>query len=813
MAIPADPLLASQWHLIQSVAGLFDLNVAGAWALGYGGAGTRTVVIDDAFDYTHGDLAPNYDLVTDFDFEFNITDAFGTAGEAHGTAVSGIIGADDNGTGAVGVAFDTQLVGYATAGFISDAWLQDVRDAIHHAAVTALGDVANISQGIANDANSEWGIGYNALRFDEIETSIATATTSGRGGLGMTIVKSAGNSRNDNYDVNADDWTNDTRQVVVAAVDQDGFVSSYSSYGSALLVSAFGTPGEVFTTDRVGAAGYNGTDFTSGFNGTSAAAPMVAGVVALMYDANPNLGWRDVQEILAYSARHVGSAIGGTMAGAERYQWQWNHATDWNGGAMHFSNDYGYGLVDATAAVLLAETWLDTDLASTTANQFSNAIDMLNVATIIPDGNATGLTFNGNAIFDDDVERVTVQLTFASTFTADLELYVISPDGTVSELINDVGGASDFNGTWTFETQAFRGERAAGNWQVRVVDSYGGDTLSVSDIVVRTFGRADAGDRYVFTDEYATFGGVAGHDTVIDTNGGTDAINASAVTSNSIIDLTAGASSTIAGQIMTIDASTLIENAYGGIGNDELWGNDLANRLVGGRGADLLDGRIGADTMLGGDGADIYWVDDVGDVVDESTALSSDIDVVNASVSFDMNAGIAALGAVENLKLLGLADLNGTGNSQNNAISGNKAKNILDGVDGDDVLRGLSGKDTLRGGLGQDTMFGGQGKDVFDFDDILSSTVAAPGRDLIMGFRAGKDRIDLTDIDARMTPAGDQKFKFIGDDGFHGKEGELRFKFKGNETVISGDIDGDGVADFAIALQKHRDLDAGDFML
>ena len=97
------------------------------------------------------------------------------------------------------------------------------------------------------------------LRFDEIEASIGTAVSSGRGGLGMTIVKSAGNSRADNYDVNADDWTNDTRQVVVAAVDQNGFVSNYSSYGSALLVSAFGTPGEVVTPDRIGAAGYNAT--------------------------------------------------------------------------------------------------------------------------------------------------------------------------------------------------------------------------------------------------------------------------------------------------------------------------------------------------------------------------------------------------------------------------------------------------------------------------------------------------------------------------------------------------------------------------
>ena len=184
MAVPTDPLLATQWHLNQTIFGLLDLNVLGAWQLGYTGAGTRTVVIDDGFDYTHSDLAPNYDTGLDFDWDANNNgdgvndfDPFGQSFDAHGTAVAGIIGADDNGTGAVGVAFDTSLIGYRIHGFINDGWLQDIRDSIHHAAVSAGADVTNISQGIANDENSEFGVGYNSVRFDEIETSIGTAPT------------------------------------------------------------------------------------------------------------------------------------------------------------------------------------------------------------------------------------------------------------------------------------------------------------------------------------------------------------------------------------------------------------------------------------------------------------------------------------------------------------------------------------------------------------------------------------------------------------------------------------------------------------
>ena len=88
---------------------------------------------------------------------------------------------------------------------------------------------------------------------------------------------------------------------------------------------------------------------------------MVSGVVALMLDANAGLGWRDVQNILAASARHTGSDSGDLGAEAahanENGEWFFNDAANWNGGGMHFSNDYGYGLVDAYAAVRMAEVW------------------------------------------------------------------------------------------------------------------------------------------------------------------------------------------------------------------------------------------------------------------------------------------------------------------------------------------------------------------------------------------------------------------------------------------------------------------------
>ncbi len=791
MPIPTDPVLSSQWHLRNLAAGQFDLNVTGVWnptqGLAYTGAGIRAFVLDSGIDYTHSDLAPNYSTFLDFDFETGANDAFGDASEAHGTAVAGLIGAAANGTGAVGVAYGTELVGYRTAQFISDAWLQDVRDGIHFFSTPGRnGDVMNISQGIANDDTSEFGVGYNAARFDEIEASIGDAVNDGRGGLGATIVKSAGNSRGDFYDVNADDWTNDTRQVVVAAVDRNGFVSSYSSYGAANLVSGFGSPpGQVVTTDRVGNAGYTAGDFTTTFNGTSAAAPMVTGVVSLMYDANGSLGWRDVQSILGASARHVGSAVGGGTAGSEFYAWGWNHASTWNGGGQHFSNDYGYGLVDALAAVRLAETWLlGGSVAGTTANEVQNSVDVLNATVVVPDANATGLTFSGNAFFDDYVDRVTVQMSFSTTFTGDLDLYLTSPDGTVSQLIDNAGGGNDYNGTWTFESQAFRGERAAGNWSVRVVDAFGGDTLTVSDIVIRTFGTSSSADRYVFTNEYSDYDGVAGHATVIsDANGGTDTVNAAAVSSASNIRLD--------GTLGSIDGVGVrfsnIENAIGGDGGDSINGSASANGLFGMRGNDTIGGGGGNDTLDGGDGNNSMGGGDGND---------------------------RQLGGVGNDTVF-----SGAGNDTALGGAGNDS---LVGGDGLDLLAGEAGNDVLGAGTGRDILQGGANQDRFDFN-LVSESVVGANCDVLQaggggsafdgaGGAAGGERIDLLDIDANVTAGGNQAFLFGGT----GK-GHVWCVNSGNVTQVFANVDNDVAAEFQLNILDLGVLasayNAGDFIL
>ena len=116
----------------------------------------------------------------------------------------------------------------------------------------------------------------------------------------------------------------------------------------------------------------------------------------------------------------------------------------------------------------------------------------------------------------------------------------------------------------------------------------------------------------------------------------------------------------------------------------------------------------------------------------------------------------------------------------------------LFGGAGNDYLDGGRGNDFLQGGLGLDTYFGGPGNDIFDFDATTESPKGAL-RDIILDFKRGQDRIDVSGIDAK-TGGVDDPFKFIGKKGFHDKAGELRFKGQ----KLQGDIDGNGSADFEV---------------
>jgi Ca2+-binding RTX toxin-like protein len=215
--------------------------------------------------------------------------------------------------------------------------------------------------------------------------------------------------------------------------------------------------------------------------------------------------------------------------------------------------------------------------------------------------------------------------------------------------------------------------------------------------------------------------------------------------------------------------------------------------------------------MTGGAGNDSYVVVDAGDVVVE--AADGGYDMVDASVDYTMGDN------VEMLNLIGTAMIDGTGNSLANTIVGGAGHNVIDGMGGNDVLNGGNGDDVLSGGDGDDKLFGGAGQDFLWGDagnDIIGYVRASDIQgDRVCGFHTG-DRIDLSKLDADTTSgATNEAFSFIGGAAFSGKAGELRAVAGGynGALIVTGDLNGDAVADFTFEVAKGGELFASDFML
>jgi subtilisin family serine protease len=586
--LASEPGAGNQWYLRNTgqgggVAGI-DINVVGAWDA-VTGRGVRIGVLDDGFDLAHPDLVAN--LAGGWDVLGNDPSPAAEGSDRHGTTVAGVIGADDNGAGLLGIAHDAQLFGFRV-GFGTSP-LSRFTDAMQRQAAM---DVSNHSWGFT----TRFGDDFASQGYAGFAGAVADAATLGRAGLGTVFVVAAGNGRAEGDSVNHHNFLNTQFAMAIAALDNRGETTWFSNPGAAVFASA---PGQaILTTDRVGSPGYGAGD-TVLMDGTSFAAPMVSGIAALMLQANPGLGYRDVQAIIAASARPVDIADPG---------WTTNGAAGWNGGGLRFSNDYGFGLVDATAAVRLAESWFATGGGAATAANRAFASAGAAPSLFIPDGGSTATTLALAAGIA--IERIELDLDIAHSWIGDLSVTVVSPAGTESAVIFRPGLAPGGGGygsdadliDFTVSSNAFRGESSGGIWTVRLIDHASGDTGILNAVTLRAIGAAEgADDTYVYTNAYGLLA-EAGRRTLAD-GAGQDTINAAAVTAACVIDL-AGLACSIGGTALAIAAGTVIEHAIGGDGADRITGNAAANILWGGRGDDILLGGGDNDTLKGGLGAD-----------------------------------------------------------------------------------------------------------------------------------------------------------------------------------------------------------------
>lgn len=679
---PTDPRYDAQWH--------FDLigDIETVWE-DYTGAGVSVGVYDDGVQRTHWDLDDNYDASLHYSGLGSDDGQPNGWYDGHGTSVAGLIAAEMNGRGGVGVAPDAGITGVDYLNDLQNGRFKVMLDA---AEFMKNFDITNNSWGNdptfrnfldLGDANS--ATGQEVARF-------AIAAEEGRGGLGTIITKAAGNENNTRYlersgifgNAQGDGVNNSRFVITVAATDQNGAVEDYSNWGSNLLVAA---PAATITTDLLGEDGDKPGDYTTIFGGTSAATPVTSGVVALMLEANPDLGWRDVQNILAMSAAQTGSAFGGAEDGYEEGPWVANSAENWNGGGLTYNLSYGFGMVDAFAAVRFAEAFeLIGNPAATLDNEAVVRADYDGARLKI--ANKEIVNAEIDVAGDIVIEHILVTVTIRHAEMGHLDLTLISPDGDRYVLTDEDGGSRNFPGDYTFGVAAALGTGSAGTWTLEVHDRKSGETGRLNDWSLEFFGsEPSADDVFHFTDDFQDLAAVeTDRQQIEDGDGGIDWLNFSALTGAVQVSLGDGAVLRVDG----VDWATLVdgsdlENAIGGDGDDRLTGNRAANELFGQRGNDRLVGKAGDDVLDGFAGND-------------------------------------------RLKGGGGAD----------ELSGGAGADRLFGGGADDTLDAGAGRDRIMGNRGDDVLSGGAGRDRFVFGD-------GDGADTITDFDPGTDILVLND--------------------------------------------------------------------
>lgn len=458
--LPNDPLFdgegvpdgqggGTQWYIDPKHGG--NLGVSAWWGQ-YRGSGVRVNVVDSGVEVRHPDLSANCDTSLDKDYMDDDSDPTPLPEEDHGTAVAGIIGGrGNNGKGICGLAPESTLVG-VRLNFAGD--------------MVELSDVLSHKSSLISVSNNSWGVpSYGWKLFDPgdmVLDALQAGVADGRGGRGVIYVYAAGNSGDAYDEANRSKLQTNPYVLSVGALNPDGTPTSWTTPGACVHVANYGE--SITTTSTLG-------QYIHDFNGTSAAAPLTSGVVALMLDARPTLNWRDVHEILMRTAA--------PLAGEGRR----------NRYGLTFSNIWGAGQVQGERAIRLARRWQNLPAMST------RTYAQTGLSVSVPDyvaEDAKGLTRTINVPSSQNMRVESVQLTVNCTHLTrgDLEIELTSPSGMVSRMLTSSPMDTNENLAWTMKSVQFWGENSAGNWKVKILDQYPQNAGKLTELKLKIYGSS-----------------------------------------------------------------------------------------------------------------------------------------------------------------------------------------------------------------------------------------------------------------------------------------------------------------------------------
>uniref|UniRef100_A0A8C1XJ89 Furin (paired basic amino acid cleaving enzyme) a n=1 Tax=Cyprinus carpio TaxID=7962 RepID=A0A8C1XJ89_CYPCA len=460
---PADPKFAQQWYLVNRR----DLNVKEAWKQGFTGQGVVVSILDDGIEKNHPDLIQNYDPDASYDVNDGDPDPQPRYTQLndnrHGTRCAGEVAAvANNGICGVGVAYNAKIGGVR----MLDGEVTDVVEAQSLSLNPQHIDIYSASWGPEDDGKTVDGPAKLA------KEAFLHGVMEGRGGRGSIFVWASGNGGREKDSCNCDGYTNSIYTLSISSSTQNGNVPWYSEACSSTLATTYSSGGlnekQIVTTDLR-------QKCTDSHTGTSASAPLAAGIIALALEANKNLTWRDMQHLVVRTSNPA-------------------HLTtnDWkiNGVGRRVSHSYGYGLLDAGAIVALAKNWTNVGpqrkcvLSLVSENIGSHLVIKMSVDACA-----------GTDTFVSSLEHAQAQLTLSYNRRGNLAIYLISPQGTRSTLLapRPHDYSSEGFSDWAFMTTHSWDEDPRGEWTLEIENVAGNsDYGTLTQFTLVLYGTASS---------------------------------------------------------------------------------------------------------------------------------------------------------------------------------------------------------------------------------------------------------------------------------------------------------------------------------